>query len=200
MSFDRAEYICTLLLTQRVVEREQFPELEDDAELLQEVRQRLTQVGLTLIERTGIPFLAVVVRNETVTEEVANELGLDQRALALILRIWLLLVAPHLYTGAPPPANLRTSTVTEDALALELQQNWQKTTLRSYLSRLVRAKFLEHVRGRPHTFAAGPMLWLAIDHDRLIERLKRAAVPFTAARFHEELAHYDEDAPREEDC
>ncbi len=93
MSFDRAEYICTLLLTQRVVEREQFPELEDDAELLQEVRQRLTQVGMTLIERTGIPFLAVVVRNETVTEEVANELGLDQRALALILRTWLRLTS-----------------------------------------------------------------------------------------------------------
>ena len=55
---------------------------------------------------SGIPFLAVVVRNETGTEEVANELGLDQRALALILRTWLLLVAPHLYTGAPPPANL----------------------------------------------------------------------------------------------
>ena len=200
MSFDRAEHICTLLLAQRVVERDQFPELEDDADLLQEVRQRLTQVGLTLIERTGIPFLAVVVRNETVTEEVANELGLDQRALALILRTWLLLVGPHLYTGAPPPANLRASTVTEDALALELQQHWQITTLRSYLSRLVRAKFLEHVRGRPHTFAAGPMLWLAIDHDRLIERLKRAAVPFTAARFREELMHHDEGSPSEEDC
>jgi len=44
------------------------------------------------------------------------------------------------------------------------------------------------------------MLWLAIDHDRLIERLKRAAVPFTAARDHKELAHDDEDAPRGEDC
>jgi hypothetical protein len=44
------------------------------------------------------------------------------------------------------------------------------------------------------------MLWLAIDHDRLIDRLKRAAVPFTVARFREELAHHNEDVPREEGC
>src|SRR6266699_5761075 len=182
MSLDHATEICALLLTQRVIARHQVPELEEDPELREEVRRRLDQVGLTLTERTGIPYLAVVVRQESMTDDITNELGLDRRALSLILRVWLLLVAPHLYTGGQPPSNLRTSTVTEETLSLELQEHWQETTLKRYLSLLVRAKFLEHVHGQARTYTAGPMLWLAIHHEVLIERLKRAAVPFTAAR------------------
>jgi len=195
MQNDRATRICTLLLTQRVVSRYHFPELEDDPALLEDVRNRLAQVGVTLIMQTGIPFLGVVIRDEYVTEVVSNELGLDQRALALILRVWLLLVAPHIYTGSTFPTDLRTTTVTEEALFMELRGTWDKTVLRRYLSLLQRAKFLERIYGQPHTFVAGPMLWLAIDHDNLIQSLKKAAVPFAIARFRQE----DERVPTEEE-
>lgn len=47
----------------------------------------------------------------------------------------------------------------------------------------MQAKFLDYVHGHARTYAAGPMLWLAIQHEVLIERLKRAAVPLTVARL-----------------
>lgn len=187
MQNDATTNLCALLLTHRVVSRARFPELEDDPSLLEEVRARLADVGMRLIERTGIPFLGIVVRDEYVTEEVTNELGLDQRALALIFRAWLILVAPSVYTSYAPPANLQSVTVTETALFLTLQDTWEKTTLRRYLSVLQRAKFLEKIPKQPQpTYAAGPLLWIAIDHDALIQNLKRAAIPFTIARLHQE--------------
>lgn len=186
MQNERATLLCTLLLTQRVVSRHQFPELEDDPALLEDVRTRLAQVGVTLVQQTGIPFLGVVVRDEYVSESVSNELGLDQRALALILRVWMRLVAPHIYADPAAPTDLRASTVTEEALEMELGDTWGKTTLRRYLSLLQRAKFLDRVYGVSHTYTAGPMLWLAIDHETLIQHLKRSAVPFTIDRFRRE--------------
>ena len=200
MQNDAATNLCTLLLTHRVVSRAKFPELEDDPTVLEEVRARLARVGMTLIERTGIPFLGVVVRDEYVTEEVSNELGLDQRALALIFRVWLILVAPCVYIRYAPPADLHSVTVTETALFLALQDTWEKTTLRRYLSVLQRAKFLEKIPKQPQpTYAAGPLLWLAIDHDALIQNLKRSAIPFTIARLHQEAERKLEEEDSEEE-
>jgi hypothetical protein len=192
MSLDRVTEICTLLLTQRIIAHHQVPEFEDEPELLEEARQRLEAVGLTLVQRTGIPYVAVVVRQEAMNDGIANELGLNRRALALILRVWLLLVAPHLYAGGPLPPNLRASTITLETLSLELQGQWSEQMLKMYLTRLVQAKFLEYVHGQARTYTAGPMLWLAIQHEVLIERLKRAAVPYTVARFREQQTRQKE--------
>lgn len=193
MSLDRAAEICTLLLTQRVIERYKVPELEDDPDLLTEVRRRLELCGVTLRERTGIPYLAVVVLRDFLMDDIPNELGLDCRGLALLLHAWLHLVVPYLYTGGPPPTNLQTSTLTMETLWHDLQEHWSETMLKRTLSHLVQAKFLKHVYGRTQTYTAGPMLWLAINHEVLIERLKRAAVPITAERFRAQQAVQEEE-------
>lgn len=193
MSFDRAMEICTLLLTQRVVERSKVPELEDDPDLLAEVKRRLEQCGLTLAERTGIPYLAAVIRRDSFLDDIPNELGLDRRGFALLLHAWIYLVLPFLYQGGPPPANIQATTLTMETLWHDLQDHWSETMLKRTLSHLVHAKFLKHVHGRAHTYAAGPMLWLAINHESLIEHVKRAAVHITAERFRAQQAQQEKE-------
>jgi hypothetical protein len=101
---ERAVQICTELIARRVVPREAMPDLLDEPLLQEEVKQRLADVGLEFVDKTGVAYVGVVIRDAYLAEELPNELGLDSRAMALILRCWLLLVAPHIYTGYQQPA------------------------------------------------------------------------------------------------
>jgi hypothetical protein len=183
---ERAVQICTELIARRVVPREAMPDLLDEPLLQEEVKQRLADVGLEFVDKTGVPYVGVVIRDAYLAEELPNELGLDSRAMALILRCWMLLVAPHIYTGYNPPANLRDHTITETTLMNELRGHWTKTNLRRYISSLRRNKFLEGVYNEDETYCAGPMLWLAIDHDDLLQRLRKEGVHIAVERYRRE--------------
>ena len=196
---DRTTEICAALLAQRVIERHQFPELDDEPQVVADVRMRLEGCGLTLVERIGIPYVAIVLRQEALADEFINEQGLDRRALALLLRVWLRLVAPHIYTGEAPPTYLSQSTVTLETLLDELRPQWTETILKRYLGKLVHTKFLKYVHRHTHTYAAGPMLWLAIHHEDLIDRLKRAAIPFTIERLRQQQEQQEQQRNEEEE-
>ena len=184
---ERAIQICAELLARRVVARNHFPDLMDEPLLVEEITRRLADVGMQYVDRTGIPFVGVVIRDAYVAEQVPREMGINQRSLALLMRMWLLLVAPYIYTRFEPPPDIGKVTVTETTLQNELRGNWNKTLLRMNLGVLRKNKFIETVRGQDETYCAGPMLWLAVDHDALCQQLRKEGVQVAVERYRREL-------------
>lgn len=184
---ERAIQICAELLARRVVPRDHFPDLLDEPLLVEEITRRLADVGIQYVDRTGIPFVGVVIRDPYVAEQVPREMGINQRSLALLMRMWLLLVAPYVYTRFEPPTDISQVTVTETALLNELHGHWTKTSLRMNLSILKNNKFIEKVYGVDETYCAGPMLWLAVDHDALCQQLRKEGVHVAVERYRREL-------------
>jgi hypothetical protein len=167
---ERVAGICAELIRRRVVSRDDLPDLEHDLTLRDEVSRRLAEVGLVLLERPGVPFWGVaVVDAYRSVEKLSAEL--DSRALGLLLYLWLQLVAPYFYSEQPPPSRLSEIVVSEDALLRELPGHWAKTSLQRALSQLRRLRFVETVRGA-EAVCAGPMLWLAINHEGLLQALR----------------------------
>jgi hypothetical protein len=164
--------ICAELLAFRVISRDQFADLEEDLLLLDEVKKRLHGVGFEYVSYPGIQYIGVVISEAFVTDELLNELELNMREQALLLHLWLSLVAEYIYTHNRPPDNLQQKTITKEALLSDLGGSWNSTTFERTLSRLVKLKFAERVRGEER-ICAGPMLWLAIKHDDLVDYLKR---------------------------
>ena len=169
---ERAPGICARLISQRLVPREELPELEMDQALRDEVSQRLREVGLVLLERPSIPYLGVAIAGEYRDAINLSDLGITSRTLSLLLYAWLQLVAPYLYGGKELPDSYTETTIAEEALLQDLPGHWTKTGLGQETGKLKRLHFLDKVRGES-AWHAGSMLWLAIEHDQLIQFLRR---------------------------
>jgi hypothetical protein len=183
---ERATEICLDLLTHRVLPRSRYPDLNDDDVLRTEVSRRLQDVGLTFVDRPGIPFIGTVVHPAYRSEDLMLD-GLDRRAVGLILFIWMRLVLPHVYLQFQPPADLRSVMVTTDSLRAGLPGGWSKTLLERYLAILRRLQFVETIRGQD-AICAGPMLWLAIDHEALCHQLRtEKGIQYAITRYHAEI-------------
>lgn len=167
---ERVAGICAELIRRRFVLREEMPELEDDPTLRDEVSRQLGQVGLTLLERAGIPYWGVALAETFRIGDTLQVHGLNQPALGLLLHLWLRLVAPILYK-TQSFVSYQDITISKEALRRELPGGWAKQSLEMSLGRLVKLGFIEKIRGN-NTVRAGPMLWLAIDHDRLMHVLR----------------------------
>ncbi len=168
---ERAAGICAELIRRRVVSRTEMPELEEDLVLRDEVSKRLSDVGLNLLDRPGIPYLGVSMAEPYRSGEMLVDHGLDNRALGLLLYLWLRLVAPSVYGEQRTTDQDKPLTLSFESLLAELPGVWKKTNLAQYLGRLRRLRFIEGVRGE-EAWSAGPMLWLAIDHDQLGQFLR----------------------------
>lgn len=184
---ERAIQICAELIARRVVHRDEFPELIDEPLIQEDVKRRLSDVGMAFIDKTGVPYVGVVIRDDYLANNLPNDLGMDIRSMAMLLRCWLLLVAPHVYTSYMPPQNLSDYTITETTLRHELPGYWHASTFSKALRSLLRNKFLERA-GEKETYSAGAMLWLAIDHDELIQQLKKEGVKIAVERYKKEQA------------
>jgi hypothetical protein len=147
-----------------------MPELEEDLVLRDEVTKRLGDVGLLLLDKPGIPYLGVAVGEAHRSGENLSDVGLNTRSLGLLLFLWLRLVAPLVYGEQKTPV-AESSVVSEETLLGELPGHWNKTTLQQHLGRLRRLHFVEHARGE-EGWSAGPMLWMAINHDQLSQFLR----------------------------
>jgi hypothetical protein len=66
---ERAIQICAELLARRVVARNHFPDLMDEPLLVEEITRRLADVGMQYVDRTGIPFVGVVIRDAYVADK-----------------------------------------------------------------------------------------------------------------------------------
>jgi hypothetical protein len=163
--------ICADLIRRRLVPKDELFELDTDHAVREEVVARLAAVGMVLLDRPGIPYFGVAMAGVYREAERATDFGLDSRALGLLLHMWLRLVAPFLYEGRPMPENPFEETVALESFAEELPGHWTASTLSGYLTRLDRLDWIKKVRGQDRV-CAGPMLWLAIDHDRLMTHLR----------------------------
>lgn len=172
MSIDeQATGICAELIRERLVPRAEMPELLEDAALREEVSHRLAGVGLVLMERPGIPYLGVALALPYRNAEKPSNYGLDSRALGLLLHLWLRLVAKFIYGEQPLPQDYKQETVTLDTLLAELPGEWNPRLLGTYITRLANLEWVEKVRGE-NKVCAGAMLWLAIDHEQLLQYLR----------------------------
>ncbi len=180
---ERSAGICAELISRRLVPRDDLPEMEDDLSLRDDVSRRLSDVGLILLDRPGIPYWGVAIAEAYRTTDTIFDQRLNSRALGLLLYLWLQLVAPFLYDEHCLPENYAEITVSMDALLAELPGGWAKTTLKQYIGRLARLNFVQKVRGT-NLVCAGPMLWLAIDHDQLLQFLRtEKGLPKAIERF-----------------
>lgn len=168
---ERAAGICAELIRRRLIPRDELSEIEQDLTLRDEVSRRLSEVGLSLLERPGIPFWGVAIADVFRSTETLNA-ELDVRSLGLLLYLWLQLVAPYFYREQTPPEHLKETPLSEEALLRELPGGWTKSGLQRALSPLRRLHFVETVRGED-AVSAGPMLWLAINHEALLQDLRK---------------------------
>ncbi|MBN2002638.1 MAG: hypothetical protein JXA21_04715 [Anaerolineae bacterium] len=168
---EQAAGICADLIRRRLVPRNELVELGDDALLREEVSQRLSAVGLVLLERPGVPYFGVALNAAYRDSEQFADYGLDSRALGLLLHLWLRLVAKFIYGEQPMPEDYTQETVALDTLAAELPGEWKPSTLERYITRLAKRDWIIKVRGA-EAVSAGPMLWLAIHHDTLLQYLR----------------------------
>jgi len=167
---ERAAGICAELIRRRVVPRDDMPELEEDVVLRDEVTKRLENVGLILLDKPGVPYLGVAVGESHRSGDNLSDVGLNTRSAGLILFLWLRLVAPQVY-GEQKTTPLEASAVSSDTLLAELPGHWTKTNLQQHLGALRKLHFVQRVRGED-SWSAGPMLWLAINHDQLSQFLR----------------------------
>lgn len=180
---DVAAGICAVLISERLVHRDDLPELESDPGLRDDVSRRLQDTGLVLLERPGVPYLGVAVAG-TYRDAVSwTDQGIHTRTLGLLLYVWLQLVGRFLYGDDETAGDPADSTVSEGALLRDLPGQWSKTSLRGEATRLSRLGFLDKVRGE-YAWLAGPMLWLAVDHDTLLQLLrKEKGLPKAVERY-----------------
>ena len=77
-----------------------------------------------------------------------------------------------------------------ETVGLRFPADWAEPSVEPAASKVTLASADPGMLFSPQpTYAAGPLLWIAIDHDALIQNLKRAAIPFTIARLHQEAEH-----------
>jgi hypothetical protein len=169
---EEATGICAELIRRRLVPKDELYELGADMALREEVSRRLAEVGLLLLDRPGIPFFGVAMAALYRETERVSDHGLDSRALGLLLHFWLRLVAPYLYEGQLLPNDIEEVTVSLDSMREELPGDWRESTLGMYTTRLANLNWVKKIRGE-NKVSAGPMLWLAVEHDQLMELLRR---------------------------
>lgn len=169
---ERAVGICAELIRRRLIPRDELVELEDDPGLRDEVSHRLSEVGLILLDRPGVPYLGVAMAHSYRAGDNLADYGMNSRALGLLLYLWLQLIAPIIYGEESQPQGQGPLRVSKEALLTELPGGWSKTLLDTYLGTLRKRHFIENVTGA-NQVQAGPMLWLAIDHDQLRQFLRQ---------------------------
>jgi len=180
---DRVARICAELIRRRVISREEMPEWEVDLDLRADVNQKLGEVGMQLLDRPGVPFYGVAMLEVYRSDDNVSDHSLTSRHLGLILFLWLRFVAPYVYGETSLPKNYKEIKVAKDTLVKELPGDWTASTLDRYLGRLRTLNFIEVVRGEGE-ICAGPMLWLAIDHERLSHFLREEkGLPIAIQRF-----------------
>jgi hypothetical protein len=158
-------------------------DLDRDPELRRDVEKALAQAGLALLARPGVPYFGVALAGTYRSSDHVPGHSLNIRDLGLLLYLWLRVVAPAVYSSERIPEQLNGITISRRALLRDLPGGWSETTLDRELSRLRNLNFVENVRGKDE-IAAGPMLWLAIDHTRLSRLLREEkGLPMAVQRF-----------------
>ncbi len=184
---ERAREICSLLIANGYIARDEFKDLQYDESLRERVAENLDAVGLRLLQNTGSNFWGVGLSAATAGDdrlEWSNNAGLDRGAVALLLILWCKLILPKRLSADGNPTDLADtlfpdlefkaeplSSITRDQIVAEYGAVLGGVTLTAkYLAQLARAKL---IRTHCGIIEEGPLMALAIDEHQLTGDLQR---------------------------
>lgn len=186
---DRVQEICSMLIANGYVHKDEFRDLLFDEHLREAVSMRLDRVGMKLLhniygDHWGIGLNEATTGDERI--EWSNNFGLDRGAMALMLIVWCKLVLPkRLAQESRQPEDGTVAALfpeiekmpnpqlnfSRDQLVAEFGEQLGGITMTGrYLTQLARAKLIKLHGG---VIEEGPLLALVVDEARLGDELRR---------------------------
>ncbi|HAR67754.1 MAG TPA: hypothetical protein DCR55_16330 [Lentisphaeria bacterium] len=197
---DQLQEICSLLIANGYIPKDQFQQLMYDDELRARVENRLDLVGLKLLQNVYSANWGVGLSDRTSSDERlewSNNFGLERGAMALLLIIWVKLILPKrlaqeerqpedgtvasLFPQIETVPQPRVS-VNRDQIVAEFADLLGGITLvGKYLAQLSRAKL---IRCHGGLVEEGPLLSLVVDETKLGDELRRDVLLSVLKREH----------------
>ena len=186
---DRVQEICSMLIANGYVHKDEFRDLLFDEHLREAVSMRLDRVGMKLLHNIYGDHWGIGLNEATTGDERlewSNNFGLDRGAMALMLIVWCKLVLPkRLAQEARQPEDGTVAALfpeiekmpnpklnfSRDQLVAEFGDQLGGITMTGrYLTQLARAKLIKLHGG---VIEEGPLLALVVDEARLGDELRR---------------------------
>lgn len=186
---DRVQEICSMLIANGYVHKDEFRDLLFDEHLREAVSMRLDRVGMKLLHNIYGDHWGIGLNDATSGDgrlEWSNNFGLDRGAMALMLILWCKLVLPkRLAQEARQPEDGTVAALfpeiekmpnpklnfSRDQLVAEFGDQLGGITMTGrYLTQLARAKLIKLHGG---VIEEGPLLALVVDEARLGDELRR---------------------------
>ena len=197
---DQLQEICSLLIANGYIPKDQFQQLMYDDELRARVENRIDLVGLKLLQNVYSANWGVGLSDRTSSDERlewSNNFGLERGAMALLLIIWVKLILPKrlaqeerqpedgtvasLFPQIETVPQPRVS-VNRDQIVAEFADLLGGITLvGKYLAQLSRAKL---IRCHGGLVEEGPLLSLVVDETKLGDELRRDVLLSVLKREH----------------
>lgn len=186
---DQVQEICSLLIANGYLPKDQFPQVVYDDELRARIQNRLDLVGLKLLENVYSENWGVGLSDRTSSDERlewSNNFGLERGAMALLLILWCKLVLPKRLAqeerqpedGTVASLFPEIETVPQPKVSINRDQVVAEfsdllggvTLVGKYLAQLSRARL---IRCHGGLIEEGPLLSLVIDENELGDELRR---------------------------
>jgi len=186
---DRVQEICSILIANGYVHKDEFRDLLFDEHLREAVSMRLDRVGMKLLHNIYGDHWGIGLNEATTGDarlEWSNNFGLDRGAMALMLIVWCKLVLPkRLAQESRQPEDGTVAALfpeiekmpnptlnfSRDQLIAEFGDQLGGITMTGrYLTQLARAKLIKLHGG---VIEEGPLLALVVDEARLGDELRR---------------------------
>jgi hypothetical protein len=197
---ERIQEICSLLLANGYLHRDECRDLLFNEELRRRVEHRLDMVGMRLLHNPYAEYWAVGLNDRTASDdrlEWSNNFGLERGAMALLLVIWCKLVLPKrlaqeerqpedgsiasLFPEVEEMPNPQVSISRDQIMAECANMLGGVTLVGKYLAQLARAKLIQSHAGQ---IKEGPLLALVIDENELGDELRREVLLSVLRREH----------------
>lgn len=187
----RTREICSLLIANGYLSKEEFRDLIYDESLRASVVAQLDTIGLKLLHNPKSEHWGVGLNHATAADdrlEWSNNFGLDRGALALLLILWCKLILPKRLADRSaessedkgdastffPELDVEPepmSSINRDQIVAEFSDILGGVTLISkYISQLARANL---IRTHGGLIKEGPLLALVVDESKLTDDLHR---------------------------
>lgn len=197
---DRVRELCSLLIANGYVHREECRDLLYNDELRARVEERLDSVGMKLLFNTYSEYWGVGLNEATAADdrlEWSNNFGLERGAMALLLIVWCKLILPKrlaqeerqpedgsvasLFPEVERVPNPQLS-VSRDQIIAEFGDLLGGVGMTSrYIAQLARARLIKAHGG---VIEEGPLLPLVIDETQLTDELRREVLLGLLRREH----------------
>ncbi|HNZ67013.1 MAG: hypothetical protein KBC30_11180 [Planctomycetes bacterium] len=208
--------ICSRLLREGHILKQEFPQLEFDDELMNDVQKRLQSTGTELITTTNSPYYAVRFLPEVQEElENSNNLGMRNNEIAMLVILWSKLILPKRITSESQMntqlENLQKKIQSsseqksfeeieqknipnaedEEKIFVKISELWVEFgehfgTKTSFRATLTRLSNLQFIRIHNEIVTEGIFLDLLINSQTMAQEIKHSALAYKLAGLTEE--------------